>query len=58
LAKAGERDFELKKYADAALKFELAVGLLEMHGAAPATINPYLVRYENAKELAAAHPKE
>jgi len=52
LIKAGERDFEVKKYADAALKFELAVGLLEMHGASQATIRPYLTRYEEAKILA------
>lgn len=50
---SGERDFKQKNFADAALKFELAVGLLEMHGASPATIRPYQVRFDEASKLAA-----
>jgi hypothetical protein len=49
---AGERDIERMNYADAVLKFELAVGLLEMHGASPATIQPYQARFLDAKKLA------
>jgi len=49
---SGERDIERKNYADAALKFELAVGLLEMHGASTATIGPYRDRYIAASKLA------
>jgi hypothetical protein len=49
---SGERDLVRKKYADAALKFELAVGLLEMHGASPTTIQPYQVRFLDAKRMA------
>ena len=48
---SGERDMERKNYAGAALKFELAVGLLEMHGASPATIQPYQVRFADAKRM-------
>lgn len=49
---SGERDLERKKYADAALKFELALGLLEMHGASPTTIQPYQIRFLDAKTMA------
>ncbi|MGA9664991.1 MAG: hypothetical protein WBQ69_00885 [Gallionella sp.] len=49
---SGERDMERKNYSDAALKFELAVGLLEMHGASAATIQPYQARLLEAKKLA------
>ncbi len=49
---SGERDIERKNYADAALKFELAVGLLEMHGASATSIQPYQTRYLEAKKLA------
>jgi hypothetical protein len=52
LTLAGERDFKQKNFVDAALKFELAIGLLEMHGASPATIRPYQVRFEEANKLA------
>lgn len=52
LAISGERDFEHKNFEDAALKFELAVGLLEMHGASPATTRPYQLRFMEAKKLA------
>ena len=48
---SGERDIERKKYADAALKFELAVGLLEMHGASPSAIQPYQTRFLDAKKM-------
>jgi len=49
---SGERDLEHKNFADATLKFELAVGLLEMHGASPATIRPYQARFIEASKLA------
>lgn len=49
---SGERDMERKNYTEAALKFELAVGLLEMHGASPAVIQPYRVRFLGAREMA------
>lgn len=49
---AGERDFDRKNYSDAALKFELAIGLLEMHGASSATIEPYQTRFIEATQLA------
>lgn len=49
---SGERDIERKNYAEAALKFELAVGLLEMHGASPTNIQPYQTRFLEAKKLA------
>ncbi len=49
---AGQRDLERKQYADAALKFELALGLLEMHGASSATIQPYQARFLEARKLA------
>jgi hypothetical protein len=49
---SGERDFEHKNYSDAALKFELAIGLLEMHGASPTTIGPYQERFKEARKLA------
>ena len=52
LAISGERDFEHKDFADAALKFELAIGLMEMHGAPPATIRPYQLRFMEEKKLA------
>lgn len=48
---SGQRDIERKNYADAALKFELAVGLLEMHGASPTTIQPYQKRLLEAKKM-------
>lgn len=48
---SGERDIEQKNYADAALKFELALGLLEMHGASPTTMQPYQVRFLEARKL-------
>ena len=48
----GERDFEKKDYSDAALKFELAIGLLEMHGASSVTIKPYQARFIEATQLA------
>jgi hypothetical protein len=48
---SGERDSNRKNYADAALKFELAVGLLEMHGASPAIIQPYQDRFLEAKKM-------
>lgn len=53
---SGERDFEQKNYSDAALKFELAVGLLEMHGASPTTIRPYEARFKEASKLAVLPP--
>jgi hypothetical protein len=53
---SGERDIERKDYADAALKFELALGLLEMHGASPTTIQPYQDRFLKAKKLAEQSP--
>ncbi|MGC2047690.1 MAG: hypothetical protein WA635_03670 [Gallionella sp.] len=49
---SGERDVERKNYADAALKFELAIGLLEMHGASPTTIQPYQARFLEASKMA------
>ena len=49
---SGERDLEHNNFDDAALKFELAVGLLEMHGASPATIRPYQLRFAEARKLA------
>lgn len=49
---SGERDIEKRNYADAALKFELAVGLLEMHGASPTVIQPYQTRFLDAKKMA------
>jgi hypothetical protein len=49
---SAERDFDRKNYDDATLKFELAVGLLEMHGASPATIRPYQARFIEASKLA------
>jgi hypothetical protein len=52
LKMSGERDFENKKYSDAALKFELAVGLLEMHGASSETIRPYQLRLVEATKHA------
>jgi hypothetical protein len=52
LTLSGERDLEHKNFADAALKFELAVGLLEMHGASPATIRPYQARFIETSKLA------
>jgi hypothetical protein len=52
LTLSGERDLEHKNFADATLKFELAVGLLEMHGASPATIRPYQARFIEASKLA------
>lgn len=48
---SGERDIERKSYAEAALKFELAVGLLEMHGASSTTIQPYQIRLLEARKL-------
>lgn len=48
---SGERDLERKNYADAALKFELALGLLEMHGASTTTIRPYQARFFDAKKM-------
>jgi len=49
---SGERDIERKNYDEASLKFELAVGLLEMHGASPTAIQPYQDRFLAAKKLA------
>lgn len=49
---SGERDIERNNYAYAALKFELALGLLEMHGASTATIQPYQTRLLEARKLA------
>ncbi len=51
LKMSAERDLRSKNFADAALKFELAVGLLEMHGASPATILPYQVRFTETNKL-------
>ena len=56
LTMSGERDLERKNFADASLKFELAVGLLEMHGASPATIRPYQARFLEASKLAEQLP--
>jgi len=53
LRMSGERDFEHKEFADAALKFELAIGLLEMHGATPETIHPYQIRFSETSRLLA-----
>lgn len=52
LTLAGDRDVDQKRYEDAALKFELAIGLLEMHGAAANTIRPYQERLQKARLLA------
>lgn len=51
---SGERDLERKNYTEAALKFELAVGLLEMHGASPTTMQPYKARLLDARRMAEA----
>lgn len=48
---SAEHDFDRKNFADAALKYELAIGLFEMNGASPATIHPYQVRLIEATEL-------
>lgn len=52
LTMSGERDMERKNYEEATLKFELAVGLLEMHGASPATLKTYQARLQQAQKLA------
>jgi hypothetical protein len=48
---SAEHDFDRKNFADAALKYELAIGLFEMNGASPATIGPYQARLMEATKL-------
>lgn len=49
LSIAADRDLLREKYYDAHLKLQIALGLLEMHGASKELINEYESRIDNIK---------
>ena len=51
LSISAERDIEKKRFGDAIIKLELAIGLFEMHGANKANIQPYIDRLNYVKKL-------
>ena len=55
LSIASDRDLFREKFDDAQLKLEIALGLLEMHGASQQLINQYESRINNIKKKINKH---